>query len=447
MTRAELVLNHNITNNPNDQIRPEDWENEAATGRTPDYRLDESGNWVSTKNCYEGDGDFIPEGTLLRDPDNTVDLPASDLQFGYTPAWYTTIQRDPFEWSFTDQTTGLMVGAQTPEEIAEKQADPERFKLVSGPRWRMTSNKFGQDLPGLEIPIIECSQPPYQGGTIRYETGDPITTTINLLDWSAANDRWANDDATSPLAYSAGWITTWSGTDTIPGQVFDSVEDPARCADTNADDDCVTALGTTLTDGFDVSFYVKGDIKPAQIYDVQLILEYEADPVGNVAVDYADAPDTYGTTLAAGGASSTVTGDSPRLGALVDTEDDAVPPLDATGDDLDNTDDEDGVTFSELKAGASGTATVTLGGTGFVNGWIDFNGDGDFVDAGEQVVTDATRGRNASDRRPNRCHSRSDVRPLPGDRRRRSRPNRLHRQRRGRRPRRHDCRRRCHTAA
>lgn len=37
VTRAELVVAHNITNNPNDQIRPEDWENEGATGRTPGY--------------------------------------------------------------------------------------------------------------------------------------------------------------------------------------------------------------------------------------------------------------------------------------------------------------------------------------------------------------------------------------------------------------------------
>ena len=35
VTRAELVVNHWITNNPNDQLRPEDLENEAATGANP----------------------------------------------------------------------------------------------------------------------------------------------------------------------------------------------------------------------------------------------------------------------------------------------------------------------------------------------------------------------------------------------------------------------------
>src|SRR6056297_2987036 len=39
ITAAELVTKHTITNNPNDQIRPEDFENEAAIGRLPTYSV------------------------------------------------------------------------------------------------------------------------------------------------------------------------------------------------------------------------------------------------------------------------------------------------------------------------------------------------------------------------------------------------------------------------
>ncbi|MEY8839740.1 hypothetical protein AB9K41_12000, partial [Cribrihabitans sp. XS_ASV171] len=35
ITRADLVIHHEVTNNPNDQVRPEDYENEAAIGRLP----------------------------------------------------------------------------------------------------------------------------------------------------------------------------------------------------------------------------------------------------------------------------------------------------------------------------------------------------------------------------------------------------------------------------
>ena len=65
VTKALLYVDHTITNNPNDQIRPEDMENEGATGRKPGYTV-EGDNWVSDKQCYEGDGDFIPAGTLLK---------------------------------------------------------------------------------------------------------------------------------------------------------------------------------------------------------------------------------------------------------------------------------------------------------------------------------------------------------------------------------------------
>ncbi len=140
----------------------------------------------------------------------------------------------------------------------------------------MLSNKFGQDIPSLEIPAITCDEPPYEKGTVKYEVGDCATTTINLLDWSKDPDdaRW--DDAQSPLAYSAGWTTRGQcrGGDFVAGQMILD-EDADRCLSTNADGDCVTALGTTLTDDFDVAFYVKGDQKPLKVYDVMIRLEYE----------------------------------------------------------------------------------------------------------------------------------------------------------------------------
>ena len=39
ITAAKLVTNHTITNNPNDQIRPEDYENELAIGQLPTYAI------------------------------------------------------------------------------------------------------------------------------------------------------------------------------------------------------------------------------------------------------------------------------------------------------------------------------------------------------------------------------------------------------------------------
>lgn len=98
--------------------------------------------------------------------------------------------------------------------------------------------------------------------------------------------------------------------------------------------------------------------------------------------DYGDAPDSYATLLTSNGPRHSVIG-TLRLGATIDGEADGQPNATATGDGA----DEDGVTISPVVAFGTTkiTATVT-GGSGFLNGWIDWNHDGDFGDPGEQIV-------------------------------------------------------------
>ena len=81
-----------------------------------------------------------------------------------------------------------------------------------------------------------------------------------------------------------------------------------------------------------------------------------------------------------------MTGSGLFLGAVVDAEADGQPNANATGDGA----DEDGVTFATLTAGTTPTITVTavVPGTAVLNAWIDFNGDGDWGDAGEQIFAD-----------------------------------------------------------
>jgi len=108
--------------------------------------------------------------------------------------------------------------------------------------------------------------------------------------------------------------------------------------------------------------------------------------------DFGDAPAPYPTLLANNGARHTaIPGIS--LGNLIDTEADGLPNATATGDDTNNLADEDGVTFNTaFFAGVPNTITVrtTLpaGAIAYLNAWIDFNGDGDWADAGEQIFTD-----------------------------------------------------------
>ncbi len=125
------------------------------------------------------------------------------------------------------------------------------------------------------------------------------------------------------------------------------------------------------------------------------------------AFDFGDAPDAsvdpsylYPTLLAQDGARHG-TSTSFHLGSEIDFEQNGIPSAAADGDDADNgldfplndnPDDEDGISFDTsllpgLSADISIDATIENGAdSAFVSAWIDVNRDGDWLDAGEQVL-------------------------------------------------------------
>lgn len=313
---AKLIVRHHITNNPNDQLRPEDLENEAATGRKPSYTIEGTIGgadevWKSMKSCYEGDSDlidtedgsidptFIGVGTVFRNtpfaittspptsivPTNDTDLPyplSSDLRGAFTNGWYTTVDRDPFAWSYDtnpDPRIQDFVGTWLEDTSGTLGT------LVSGPRWRLKPNKYGQDLPGLEIAIeaapgggtdgADCYAPPFVKALIKYPVGEPTITEINLLDWNTA----ANGP--SPLATSQGWIdVAQNGFVTVAG-TNNGVP--------------YTTNGLPMSSDFDLAVYIKGDRKATAVYDAQLVIDYSA--VAPVVVpDVVDLPQATAVT-------------------------------------------------------------------------------------------------------------------------------------------------------
>jgi len=93
-------------------------------------------------------------------------------------------------------------------------------------------------------------------------------------------------------------------------------------------------------------------------------------------LDYGDAPAPYPTLLANNGARHSISAGL-YLGSRVDSEANGQPTLQANGDDASGTDDEDGVTFdTPFMADQYAQITVTASISGYLDAWIDFNGDG-----------------------------------------------------------------------
>jgi hypothetical protein len=111
------------------------------------------------------------------------------------------------------------------------------------------------------------------------------------------------------------------------------------------------------------------------------------------ATDYGDAPISYGSAWH----SFDVDRYQRYLGPSIDYELFYQASATANGDDLAGIDDENGVTIPALVRGTDVTITVNVNTPatnqrGYINGWIDWNGNGIFEDATELVIDNVQKG-------------------------------------------------------
>jgi len=155
------------------------------------------------------------------------------------------------------------------------------------------------------------------------------------------------------------------------------------------EDENLVGLGRTI---FTVDTFT-GNLTPAAQLGSTGDVEYI---MGNLGTrnDAGDAPSSYGYAAHLLPVLS-ATPLSIYMGTIPPDSEDPFVNF-STGFSDDNTgDDEDGVLSGGanldnqiLNRGQTKTIDITTNGTGFLNAWIDFNRDGDFEDAGEQIATD-----------------------------------------------------------
>ncbi|HEY2951323.1 MAG TPA: immunoglobulin domain-containing protein, partial [Verrucomicrobiae bacterium] len=101
--------------------------------------------------------------------------------------------------------------------------------------------------------------------------------------------------------------------------------------------------------------------------------------------DFGDAPAPYPTLRANNGARHLIISGL-YLGAAEDLEPDGQPNATATGDDLNGSTDEDGVSFpAPLRVGQSATIQVVASAAGFLDAWIDCNHNFSWAEAGDRI--------------------------------------------------------------
>jgi uncharacterized delta-60 repeat protein/CSLREA domain-containing protein len=187
------------------------------------------------------------------------------------------------------------------------------------------------------------------------------------------------------LRPTAGWATTGSFTARLTAGDAAAAGSFGRSVSVSGD---AVVIGALWDDGY--------GSEPGSAY----FLSAEHDPrtevlvgrplmFGNVEMDFGDAPDpTYPTLLASDGARHIVV-PGVHLGSLLDAESDGQPDGQAAGDDTHGLEDEDGVSVLwPVAPGYSARLAVTASTTGFLQGWLDLNADGDWDDAGEQFAVD-----------------------------------------------------------
>ena len=164
----------------------------------------------------------------------------------------------------------------------------------------------------------------------------------------------------------------------------------------------VTDTGTSIIQVLDVDS--AGTQSALNIVDVDFAFELDQ------PLDLGDLPALYPTLLSDSGAAHIVDAADPfiRLGGGVTNETDGQPDAAAAMDA-----EEDGITFVDIASWSEGTVAGGNGGTLAVSfqgvsssqatasawlvGWIDFNGDGDFLDAGEMIVNQSVTDTDAAD--------------------------------------------------
>ena len=296
-----------------------------------------SGVGVSISTASTAGGSWDPPGT---DALNTINAFSELTAQGHT-SWMST-----YNWDTTAETA-----------TADAHDDTATGTL---------SVAFDQPVAN---PVFHFDRIGGSGGTLSNSIRMSLTSTGSLVRLAGPSHFEVSDRFIQRTLYE-----TMSGTSTTESNL-NSIEG--------------TAAGSIYVAGnhTNVGFEIEGaGVEGAGGDQFEMVVC--ADPIVT-ARDFSDAPGSYGDA-------SHATGGGLYLGTQVDDDTASLASTDALGDDNDNNDDEDGVSF--FPALAVGDTSYTLpslnisaNGSGTLHSWIDFDADGSF-ETGEHSSVSVSSG-------------------------------------------------------
>ena len=327
------------------------------------------------------------------------DLQTTDFFDGDIPELFmygrevTDNERDRIE-SYLAVKYGITLGAASPVDYLD---------TASNVIWDATANStYHNDVAGIgrdddEVLVQPVSKSVNADALLTIGIADPFSADQSYL-------MWGNDDGATTFTTAAGtytrmdriWKVQESGT---VGEVEVAIPGISSAGVLLVDDDGDFSSGATAYDLVG-SNNVAGnvDFTDGQFFTFAL-----------PTTDYGDAPDmapgtgtgNYNTRSIDNGPTHTIVAGL-QLGASVDAEVEAAQSPSANGDDLDGTDDEDGVVNpgTDLTAEVSTQPTIdvratnTTGSAATLYGWIDYNQNGLFDNATERTSVPVPDGSN-----------------------------------------------------
>jgi hypothetical protein len=320
---------------------------------------------------------------------NTSDADMVTLLAGTSNGEYASIQFDVIPASNTLAIPFQFGSEEFPEYVCSIYTDIVGI-FVSGPGITSSTPTFSSPSPGY----------PYENYA-KTSSGD--LSSINWLNTGTPGIHASNsctDAAGGGSLSNAAFYTDNSNGDTTGGN--------ATVATTNAN---------LELDGFTNTLFQPISVVAGQTYHVKIAVADSQDRTYDSAAfihplfstgtfsgfDYGDAPDSYGTLTSSAGPSHGIDS-SIFMGTVPDNEVTGIPSAGADGDDLNGTDDEDGIgSFPVLLSNATSysvdvNVTNNSGNTARLVGWIDFNGNGTFesTEGAQTLVATGTTGATVS---------------------------------------------------